>query len=305
MNRFFIILMAIVSFSLSAEEKVSIRLQWLPQAQFAGYYVAKDKGFYQNNGLDVTVMNGGPDVNGLAEVGQGKVQFATAWLSTGIEFVTKGTPVVCVGQIFPKSMLVLVTKKKSGITSIKDINNRKVGTWSGVFMTPIKAMMKINDVKPIYIKMGFDVQPFIDDKFDMAGEITSAMLYNEYNLILSKGLKESDLLIFNPADFGANFPEDGIYTTKDILKNKPDVVKKFVTASIQGWKYAIDNPDEAVEILLKNQAVDKSHQMKMLKTISSSIKVGGTVSSSLNKKDYDFVYNTLKENEMLGKKEVT
>ncbi|HPO48861.1 MAG TPA: ABC transporter substrate-binding protein [Spirochaetota bacterium] len=171
-------------------------------------------------------------------------------------------------------------------------------------MTPIKAMMNINNIVPAYVKMGFDVQPFIDDNFESAGEITSAMLYNEYNLILGKGLKESDLIIFNPADYGANFPEDGIYTSKNMLKNNPDLVKKFVNASIQGWKYAVDNPDETVEILMKNKSTDKNHQLKMLKTISSSIKVGGNISPLLNKKDYDFVYKTLKENGVLGKKEI-
>ncbi|HPO48860.1 MAG TPA: ABC transporter substrate-binding protein [Spirochaetota bacterium] len=139
MNRIFTLFLFFVSFSLFAQEKISIRLQWFPQAQFAGYYVALDKGFYKNNGLDVTVLSGGPDINGLAETGQAKVQFATAWLSTGIEFASKGTPVVCVAQIFPKSMLVLLTKKKSGIKTLKDINDKKSGNMVGRFYDPYQS----------------------------------------------------------------------------------------------------------------------------------------------------------------------
>ena len=294
-----------VSFLLSSNENVSIRLQWFPQAQFAGYYVAKEKAFYEKQGLNVTILPGGPDINGLAEVGQGKSTFATAWLSTGMDFISKGTPIVLVAQVFQKSNLVLVTKKESGIKSIKDLNGRKVGVWSGLFIVPVRAMMSINNLQPTYIKMGFDVTPFVEDKFDLAGEVTSAMLYNEYNTIVSKGVAEKDLLVFNPADYGANFPEDGIYASINIIKSNPAMVKKFIQASIEGWDYAFKNPNETADILIKNGATDKAHQIKMLNSISSSFKRDKKISTLLEKKDFDFVYKTLKESQLLGKKEIS
>ena len=221
-----------------------------------------------------------------------------------MDFVSKGTPVVLVAQIFQKSNLVLVTKESSGIKSLKDMTGRKVGTWSGLFIMPIKAMMSINSIQPTYIKIGFDVQPFVEDKYDLAGEITSAMLYNEYNQILSKGIKEANLLVFNPADYGANFPEDGIYASKDMVKAKPETVKKFILASVEGWKYSFENPSETADILLKNGAIDKNHQIKMLNSIAISVKKGNNISTILEKKDFDFVLKTLKDSQLLGKKEL-
>lgn len=307
MKRLLICIFIIAAVSASAVEKVTLRIHWIVQAQFAGYFMATEKGFYNDAGLEVTIVPGSGDINGLAEVASGKIEFATQWLSSAMQFSSNGMPIKCVAQIFPRSMLVLVTRKNSGIKTIKDINGRKVGLWGGIFAAPIKALLLKNRVnRPIFIKEGFDMQPFVDGNYDAIGEVVSAMLYNEYNQIISKGVKEEDLLVFNPADYRANFPEDGIYCSPRLLSDNPDMIKKFVKATLKGWNYAVKNHGETVTVLMNNGAQDKNHQLNMIKVITNNIlRDNKKVEATLSKKEFTFVQKALADNNLLGKKSIS
>jgi NitT/TauT family transport system substrate-binding protein len=167
--------------------------------------------------------------------------------------------------------------------------------------------MRMQKITPTYVNQGFDVQPFVDDKI----KIASAMLYNEYNLILEKGVKEEELNVFNLNDNGVKFPEDSLFTSNESIKNKPEMVKKFVAATVKGWNYAVKNVDETVGIVMKEAEIagvetSKDHQMKMMNVIAKQIvDNNGNVTGNLSESDFNFVYDSLKENKLLGDKEVS
>ena len=161
-------------------------------------------------------------------------------------------------------------------------------------------MMRLNNIKYKKIKEGYDMQPFVDGKYDEIGEVVSAMLYNEYNQIIAKGVKKSELIIFNPADYKANFPEDGIYVSKNLIKSNKSVAGKFISASLRGWNYALAHPEEAVNIVMANGAADKKHQLNMIKVIKQNITTGGKVSYKMKKQSFDFVKGQMKQGGLLG-----
>lgn len=204
--------------------------------------------------------------------------------------------------------MVLVTKKSSNIKKITDLNQKKVGIWAsgGVFYMPVKILMRKYNINPIYANQGWDIDMFLNDEIDVA----SAMLYNEYNQMLLKGLKNEELTIFNPADYGANFPEDGLYVSNKFLKNRKPVINKFVKATVKGWNYAINNPDEAINILMKEMTTSdvhatKEHQMKMIDVIAKNIRQKNKkVGFILKKTDFDFVKQSLQKSELLGQKKI-
>ena len=113
--------------------KVSLVPQWIPQAQFAGYMMALEKGFYKDAGLDLTLMRGGPDDPPFEMLSNRRATFCTGWLSTGIQQKSAGIPVINLGQMIQRSALMLIAKKASGITSAADLNGKRIGLWEGDF----------------------------------------------------------------------------------------------------------------------------------------------------------------------------
>ncbi|HBD96300.1 MAG: hypothetical protein A2015_15365 [Spirochaetes bacterium GWF1_31_7] len=286
-------------------KNTGLRVQWFHQAQFAGYYAAIEKGYYKALGVDFTIEEGGPTSNGILEICRSeKVNFATAWLSGGMEFASKGTPIVNVAQIFPNSMLVLVANKKSNITKFSDMNGKKIGYWAGMFSTPIKTLVRQQKITPNLVEEGFDMMPFVNGNYDAIGEVISVMLYNEYNILLEKGMKESDLIIFNPKDFNANFPEDGLYVSQKYLSENKEIVQSVVKATLQGWQFVIDNEKEALDIVMKYSKGDRIHQGKMLSAIIKNIPVKAKVNHLLNEKDFNFVKDSLLNSGYLGTNEI-
>lgn len=245
--------------------KVIFIPHWVPQAQFAGYFVAKDMGIYEKYGIDLTILTGGPRISSSVLLNEGKVDFALMWLSNAIQLKANGAKIVNVAQIVNRSALMLISKKSSGISKPEDMNGKKVGIWGGDFqIQPMAFFKKYNlDVKPIM--QGNSINLFFFDGID----VTSAMWYNEYHTILNSGFNQDELNTFFFADYGLNFPEEGIYCSEDFLKNNPELCRDFVSATFEGWKYAFDNPEEAIRIVVKyikdaNLAVNKTHQIWML-----------------------------------------
>jgi NitT/TauT family transport system substrate-binding protein len=230
-------------------KKVVFIPQWVPQAQFAGYYFAAEKGIYRKHGLDVTILSGGPQSPPpLDLLKDGKTDFATLWLSTGIQARAQGLNLVNIGQILPRSALMLVAKKASGIRSPWDIHGKKVGLWGSIFQVQPKAFFKRYDLDVSIIRQSFSVNLFLRDGVDVA----SAMWYNEYHTILAAGLNPEELTTFFFHEHGLNFPEDGIYVLEDRLQEDPEMCKSFVKASIEGWMGAFAHMEEALDMVMKN-----------------------------------------------------
>jgi NitT/TauT family transport system substrate-binding protein len=293
--------------STAKNNKVSIRLQWIPQAQFAGFYVAKEKGFYDENNLDVDILAGGTK-DGFLEIQKDEVDFVIGHLSTGMQHASNGVPVKCVGQFFPEPTLVLLSKKSSNISKPEDMEGKKVGIWeAGLFRLPIKAILNKYNTKPVFVGQDFTMDQFLNDEIDVA----SAMMYNEYLMVLKSGIKEEDLNVFHLGDYGIKCPEDGIYTSEKNITSNPEMVKSVVKATLKGWNYALNNKEEALEIVEKaateiGNEIDMAHQKDMLNIIADMmVNDKGEMTDLLNKEDYDGVKKALKDQNLLGTKDLS
>jgi NitT/TauT family transport system substrate-binding protein len=250
-----------------AQSLVSVTFQskWFPQAQFAGYFVAIDKGFYAEEGLDVTVLDGG-NVNPTVQVASGNADFGTDWIANMLVQREQGLDVVQIAQVFQDSGYRLVALRDSGIESIADLAGRRVGVWGfgNEFVTQavFAAEGFTSDLDPTVtdpdvnaIVYAFDPALVFPDQVDAA----SAMTYNELDQIIGLGYGLDRLNVLDPADIDANLLEDLIFTRPEVLEmadfkgsglSGRDVAERFVRATLRGWEYAIDNQEEAVSIVL-------------------------------------------------------
>ena len=289
------ILCAIVPEAARAEETASRLVRfiphWSPQAQFAGYFVAKDKGFYARRGLEVELLRGGPDSPAGPALAQGRAEFASMFLSGGVELRSRGVPVVNVGQIVQRSALMLVAKKSSGILSPIDLDGKRVSVWPAFQAQPL-AFFRRYDMNVTIIPQGYTLDLFLLGGVDAA----SAMWYNEYNTLIHAGINENELSVFFLADYGANFPEDGLYCLESLARDDPDLVRDFVQASLEGWLYAFDHPEEALDAVMlrvqeANLPTNRVHQRWMLARMRDIILPEGEniPLGRLEEQDYELV----------------
>ncbi len=279
-------------------EEVKLQLKWVTQAQFAGYYVAKDKGFYKEEGLDVTILPGGPDIAPSQVLAGGGADVMLDWMPSALAAREKGLPLVNIAQPFKRSGLMLTCWKDTGITSPQDFRGKTIGVWFFGNEYPFLAWMSREGIPTnggpdgiTVLKQGFNVDPLLQRQADCI----STMTYNEYNQVLEAGVSPDELVTFKYEDQGVSTLEDGIYVLEDKLKDPAfkDKMVRFVRASMKGWKYAVENQDEAVEIVLENDASGaqtEEHQRSMMTEIAKLID-GST--GELDPADYERTVNTL------------
>ena len=268
-----------LAFSAQAAEKVTIQLKWVTQAQFAGYYVAQDKGYYQAEGLDVTIKPGGPDIGTPQVLAGGGADVIVDWMPSALASREKGVALVNIAQIFKKSGMMLTCRKDSGIKSPADFRGKTLGVWFYGNEYPFLSWMSKLGIPTTggsngvtVLKQGFNVDPILQKQ----AECVSTMTYNEYWQIVDAGLSPSELVVYKYEDQGVSTLEDGLYVMENKLKNKAFVSKmaRFLKASIKGWKYAGDHPDEAADIVLENDdtgAQTEKHQRRMMREISKLV----------------------------------
>jgi len=266
-------------FSTQAAEKVTIQLKWVTQAQFAGYFVAQDKGYYQAEGLDVTIKPGGPDIATPQVIAGGGADVIVDWMPSALASREKGVPLVNIAQIFKKSGLMLTCRKDSGIKSPSDFRGKTLGVWFYGNEYPFLSWMSKLGIPTTggsngvtVFKQGFNVDPILQKQ----AECVSTMTYNEYWQVIDAGLSPSELVVYKYEDQGVSTLEDGLYVLENKLRNKAFVSKmaRFLKASIKGWKYAGDHPDEAADIVLENDdtgAQTEKHQRRMMREISKLV----------------------------------
>jgi NitT/TauT family transport system substrate-binding protein len=261
--------MALAGGPASAADPVTLVLKWVTQAQFGGYYVAKDKGFYKDAGLDVTIKPGGPDVAHETIIAGGGADVIVDWMGGALAAREKGTKLINIAQPFTKAGMELVCPKETGIKTEADFKGKTLGVWFFGNEYPFYAWMnKIGmpteggTAGVTVLKQSFDVQPLIQKQADCI----SVMTYNEYGQVLDAGFKPEDLVIFNYSAMGNDLLEDGIYALEDNLKDPAffDKMVRFVRASMKGWEYALANPDEAAQIVVDNGGQDLNHQKYMM-----------------------------------------
>ena len=280
MNRLLTSLLAgavvLVAGHAQAADKVTLQLKWVTQAQFAGYYVAKDKGFYTEENLDVEIKPGGPDIAPVQVLAGGGADVVLDWMPSALATREKGVPVVNIAQPFKTSGMMLTCRKETGITSPKDFPGRTLGVWFFGNEYPFLSWMSQLGIPTdggaagvTVLKQGFNVDPLLQKQADCI----STMTYNEYWQIIDAGIPAEDLVVFKYQDQGVATLEDGIYVLEDKLKDPAfvDRMVRFVRASMKGWKWAEENSDAAADIVLENDATGaqtEKHQRRMMGEIA-------------------------------------
>jgi NitT/TauT family transport system substrate-binding protein len=249
-----------------AAESVSVRLKWLPQAQFAGIYVAKAKGFYSAAGLDVTINPGGPNINVETLVASGADTFGIASGTEGVLYAReKHLPLICIGMSQQATPFAYVTYDSSGITSVQQFKGKRVATWFvgpqyTLYSVLLHAGLKLNQVD--IVSQPFSMQPFIDKQYDVA----TVTLYNELNTLKEQGI--NNIRLFLPDDLGVTTQQDSIVTSEAEIKQNPQTVQAFLNATLEGWKYAFQHKSEAIDIVMAaGQGLARKHQELMLDEI--------------------------------------
>jgi NitT/TauT family transport system substrate-binding protein len=279
-------------------EEVTLQLKWVTQAQFAGYYVALDKGFYEEEGLEVTIKPGGPDVAPPQVIAGGGADVVIDWMPSALAAREKGLPLVNVAQPFKRSGMMLTCRNDSGVTRTEDFPGHTLGVWFGGNEYPFLSWMSKlgipTDGSPqgvTVLKQGFNVDPLLQKQ----AACISTMTYNEYWQVIDAGLKPEDLTVFKYEDQGVATLEDGLYVLEANLADPAfvDKMAKFVRASMKGWKWAEENPDDAAMIVLENDetgAQTEKHQKRMMGEIA---KLTAGSDGTLDPDDYERTVQTL------------
>ncbi len=290
--------LAVSATAAQAADKLTLQLQWVTQAQFAGYYVALDKGYYKEEGLDVTIKPGGPDIAPPQVLAGGGADLMLNWMPSALAAREKGVPLVNIAQPFKSSGLQLTCRKETGITSPEDFRGKTIGVWFFGNEYPFLSWMSQLGIPTeggangvTVLKQGFNVDPLLQKQADCI----STMTYNEYWQVIDAGISPDDLVVFKYQDQGVATLEDGIYVLEDRLQDAAfqDQLVRFVRASMKGWKWAEANPNDAAEIILDNDATGaqtEKHQRRMMGEIA---KLTAGSNGALDPADFDRTVATL------------
>ncbi len=290
--------MSLAAFQAMAADKVTLQLKWVTQAQFAGYYVAKDKGFYAEEDLDVEIKPGGPDIAPPQVIAGGGADVIVEWMPAALATRERGVPLVNIAQPYKSSGMMLTCLKSTGITGPEDFKGRTLGVWFFGNEYPFMNWMSKLGIPTQggadgvnVLKQGFNVDPLLQKQADCI----SVMTYNEYWQVIDAGIKEDELITFKYEDQGVATLEDGLYVLEQNLADEAfvDKMARFVKASMKGWKYAEENPDEAAEIVLENDetgAQQEHHQKRMAREVA---KLTAGSNGALDPADYERTVETL------------
>jgi NitT/TauT family transport system substrate-binding protein len=257
-------------------QDVNLQLKWVTQAQFAGYYVAEAKGFYDEEGLNVTILPGGPDIAPTQVIAGGGADVIVEWMPAALAAREKGLGLVNIAQPFASSGMMLTCLKETGITTPADFADKTLGVWffgnEYPFLSWMSQLGLATDGSPggvTVLKQGFNVDPLLQKQ----AACISTMTYNEYWQVIDAGISPDDLVTFKYEDQGVATLEDGLYVLEERLADPAfaETMVKFVRASMKGWKYAEANPDEAAMIVLENDqtgAQTETHQKRMMGEIA-------------------------------------
>jgi NitT/TauT family transport system substrate-binding protein len=284
-----------------AADELTLQLKWVTQAQFAGYYVAKDKGFYDEVDLDVTIVPGGPDIAPPQVIAGGGADVIIEWMPAALASREKGVPLVNIAQVFDRSGMMLTCLKESGIESPEDFPGHTLGVWFFGNEYPFLSWMSQLGIPTqggadgvTVLKQGFNVDPLLQKQADCI----STMTYNEYWQVIDAGLTPEDLVVFPYEDQGVATLEDGLYVLESSLEDEAmvDKLARFLEASIKGWEYAAENPDEAADIVLENDetgAQTEKHQRRMMGEINKLVGTGEQGIGFLDPADYQRTVDVL------------
>lgn len=275
-------------------QKVSLQLKWLHQAQFAGFYAAAQQGYYKDEGLDVSISPVGNDLSSkkvIDRVASGEFQFGVTGANQVITARSDKLPVKAIAVIYQQSPVALVGLTKNGIKSLNDLTGKSTGVWRGQDTEIIySAMLKnagIDNTKIKEINISSSIEPLL------AGKVDTQMVYliNEGLEIEERGYTVNAIY---PEDYGVQFYGDVLIASDALIGQNPDLVQRFVRASLKGWNWAIIHPDQAAILSLRyDSTLNPTHQVNMMQSslpfiYTSKMNVGG-----MNAKTWDTMQGIL------------
>ena len=262
---------------------VSIQLQWVTQSQFAGYYAALEEGFYEDEGLDVTILEGAVEIVPQQVVAAGDAEFGVAWVPKMLASREQGAELVNIGQIFQRSGTLQVGWADSGIDSVDDWAGKRVGTWGFGNEWEVFAALRKNGIEPddasqvTIVQQPFDMSLLLNREIDMA----QAEIYNEYAQLLEAVSPETgelyqpeDFVVFDYNDVGTAMLQDHVFVREEWLaeEGNEDIAVAFLKGTFRGWIFCRDNPERCVEIVLDNgPTLGESHMTWQMNEINALI----------------------------------
>jgi NitT/TauT family transport system substrate-binding protein len=282
-------------------EEVVLSLQWFTQCQFAGYYCALENGYYRDEGIELTIVPGASDKNPLYSVSSSMADFGTKWLADFMAARGGGLPLISIAQVVQKNGLVMIAKSKTGIQTPADFIDKRVGIW--FFGNETQFFSLLNQLKlpldQIHVgEIKWSIHPFLNDDFD----VTMAMIYNEYLRVLDSGFQPQDINIIDFSDYGLNYPGQVLFTSSDIYENRPELCQKMFQASVKGWAWAMQNPEKAVDIVMKHdntRTLKQHHQLLQMKEMIKLINYGNQPLGYHSPEQVSSVMESLLENRVL------
>ena len=277
--------------SAAAQDMVdaSLRLKWLTQAQFAGFYVAKEKGYYEEEGINLTINPGGPNLLTENLVATGADTFG---LSGGTDSVfaarDKGLPIVCIGVSHQVTPFVFVAHKDGPVKTLADFKGKQITTWFTGANHVLSAMLSKQGIGPSEATIQpqqVSVTPFVDKQID----VITATRYNELWSINDR-VGADNLTLFVPEDSGVSFPRDTLIVSETTAKEQPELVAKFLRASIKGWKDAFADEKAAVDLIMSlAPTLNRAQQEFMLSEVKTLMTAGKAAEEGLFTIDADAV----------------
>ena len=280
-------------------DDLTLQLKWVTQAQFAGYFVALDQGFYEEEGLNVTILPGGPDIAPTQVLAGGGADVIVEWMPAALAARERGLPLVNIAQPFKSSGMMLTCLKESGIENPEtDFAGKTLGVWFSGNEYPFLSWMNTLGLSTeggadgvTVLKQGFNVDPLLQKQ----AACISTMTYNEYWQVIDAGIAAEDLVTFKYEDQGVATLEDGLYVLEPALSDDAmvDKLARFVRASMKGWEFAAANPDQAAGIVLENDetgAQTIEHQTRMMGEIAKLLEGSN---GTLDQADYQRTVDTL------------
>ncbi|MBO9396374.1 MULTISPECIES: ABC transporter substrate-binding protein [unclassified Shimia] len=275
-----------------AADDVTLQLKWVTQSQFAGYYVALENGFYSDEDLNVTIKPGGPDIAPTQVLAGGGADVTVEWMPAALAAREKGLPMVNIAQPFKSSGMMLTCRKDAGVATTDDFAGKTLGVWFFgnefpflSWMSQLELSTDGGDAGVEVLKQGFNVDPILNGQ----AACVSTMTYNEYWQVIDAGLTPDDLTTFKYEDQGVATLEDGLYALEENLADPAfeDKMVRFVRASMKGWKWAEENPEDAAMIVLEYDetgAQTEEHQVRMMGEIA---KLTAGSNGALDPADYE------------------
>lgn len=254
-------------------DKITLQLKWVKQAQFMGYLVADEQGYYADENINIEIKPGGVGINPVDVLIADEADIAVAWTGNVLPAITKGEELVNFAQGMQRSGLRLMAKKSSEIEEPADIEGMRIGTWpGGNELEPYAFIEKQGfdrERDVTLVSQGFDMNQLVNDEIDLA----SAMIYNEYWLPIESGeYTEDDFVVFDMEEEGVGMLQDGLFVKREYLENNEELLVRFLRATMKGWDYAIAHQEEAVDMMgvdfTENEVTARDHQIRSAKEVA-------------------------------------